>query len=73
MQIHALASASDSSKAWDLGCLVREKLIKFQQEKFPNSLPKARAEIHGLSPNGSSRHAQPTETARSYARTGNPD
>jgi small-conductance mechanosensitive channel len=67
MQIRALASASDSSKAWDLRCLVREKLIKFQQEKFPNSLPKARAEIHGFPPNG-----QPKETAPSYARTSNP-
>jgi len=66
MQIRALASAADSSKAWDLRCLVREKLIKFQQEKYPNSLPKARAEIHGFSPNG-----QATETAPSHARTGN--
>jgi small-conductance mechanosensitive channel len=67
MQIRALASAADSSKAWDLRCLVREKLIKFQQEKYPNSLPKARAEIHGLSPNG-----QPPETAPSYVRMANP-
>jgi small-conductance mechanosensitive channel len=65
MQIRALASAADSSKAWDLRCLVREKLIKFQQEKYPNSLPKARAEIHGFPPNG-----QPMETAPSHARTG---
>jgi small-conductance mechanosensitive channel len=67
MQIRALASAADSSQAWDLRCLVREQLIKFQQEKYPNSLPKARAEIHGFSPNG-----PPKETAPSYARTGNP-
>ncbi len=72
MHIRALASASDSSKAWDLRCLVREKLIKFQQEKYPNSLPKARAEVRGLSPNGFSPNAQPIETTPSHARTGNP-
>ena len=72
MQIRALASASDFSKTWDLRCLVREKLIKFQQEKYPNSLPKARAEVRGLSPNGFSPNAQPIETTPSHARTGNP-
>jgi small-conductance mechanosensitive channel len=72
MQIRALASAADSSKAWDLRCLVREKLIKFQQEKYPNSLPKARAEIHGFSANGQPPNGQPLETAPSYAPTSNP-
>ncbi len=72
MQIRALASASDFSKTWDLRCLVREKLIKFQQEKYPNSLSKARAEVRGLSPNGFSPNAQPIETTPSHARTGNP-
>jgi small-conductance mechanosensitive channel len=72
MQIRALASAADSSKAWDLRCLVREKLIKFQQEKYPNSLPKARAEIHGFSANGQPPNGQPMETAPSYAPTSNP-
>jgi small-conductance mechanosensitive channel len=64
MQIRALTSAADSSKAWDLRCLVREKLIKFQQEKYPNSLPKARAEIHSFSPN-----AHPMEGAPSQSPT----
>jgi small-conductance mechanosensitive channel len=72
MQIRALASAADSSKAWDLRCLVREKLIKFQQEKYPNSLPKTRAEIHGFSANGQPPNGQPMETAPSYARASNP-
>ena len=66
MQIRALTSAADSSKAWDLRCLVREKLIKFQQEKYPNSLPKARAEIYSFPANGS-----PMEGAPFQARTGN--
>jgi small-conductance mechanosensitive channel len=67
LQIRALTSATDSSKAWDLRCLVREELIKFLQEKYPNSLPKARAEIHGLSPNG-----RPLESAPSQARASSP-
>jgi small-conductance mechanosensitive channel len=63
MQIRALTSASDSSKAWDLRCLVREKLIEFLQEKYPNSLPKARAEISSFRENGS-----PIENAPFKAR-----
>jgi len=66
MQIRALTSAADSSKAWDLRCLVREKLIQFQQEKYPNSLPKARAEIYGFPANGN-----PMEGAPFEARAGN--
>ncbi len=45
MQLRALMSAPDSSKAWDLRCHVREKLIAFLQDKYASSLPKARAEI----------------------------
>jgi small-conductance mechanosensitive channel len=51
MQVRALTSAADSSKAWDLRCLVREKLIRFLQEKYPASLPKTRAELHPLPAN----------------------
>jgi small-conductance mechanosensitive channel len=47
MQIRALASASDSGKAWDLRCYVREKLIGFLLQKYPASLPKTRAELNG--------------------------
>jgi small-conductance mechanosensitive channel len=49
LQIRALTSAADSSKAWDLRCLVREKLIQFLQEKYPQCLPKTRAEMPDLS------------------------
>jgi small-conductance mechanosensitive channel len=52
MQIRALTSASDSSKAWDLRCLVREKLIAFLQKNYPDSLPRTRAEIRGDSFDG---------------------
>jgi small-conductance mechanosensitive channel len=50
MQLRALMSASDSGKAWDLRCLVREKLVRFLQEKHPGSLPMRRekVEVRGL-------------------------
>ncbi len=48
VQIRALMSAADSSKAWDLRCLVREQLVTFLQAHHPESLPRARAEVRGL-------------------------
>jgi hypothetical protein len=36
-------SASNSSKAFDLRCYIRENLIDFIQKNFPDSLPKLRA------------------------------
>jgi len=45
IEVRALVSASDASKAWDLRCEVREKLIAFVQEKYPDCLPRMRAEI----------------------------
>ncbi|HUI43503.1 MAG TPA: mechanosensitive ion channel domain-containing protein [Terriglobia bacterium] len=48
VQLRALMSAADSSKAWDLRCDVREKLIAFLQERYPESLPRTRADICSL-------------------------
>lgn len=45
VQLRALVSASDSSKGWELRCLVREKLIEFLQQEHFECLPRARAEI----------------------------
>jgi small-conductance mechanosensitive channel len=49
IQMRALMSAANSGTAWNLRCYVREKLIAFLQSKYPESLPKARAEIEGSS------------------------
>jgi small-conductance mechanosensitive channel len=49
VQLRALVSARTSPEAWDLRCEVREKLILFLQDKFPNALPKQRAELVDLS------------------------
>lgn len=45
IEIRALMSARNSSAAFDLRCYIREKLITFIQEKYPQSLPKVRATL----------------------------
>jgi len=45
LELRALMSAADSPKAWDLRCLVREKLVTFVQEHYPQCLPKFRTEL----------------------------
>jgi small-conductance mechanosensitive channel len=45
MQVRVLATAADASKAWDLRCEIREKVIDFLQEQQAQALPKLRAEV----------------------------
>ncbi|MFD2247328.1 mechanosensitive ion channel family protein [Pontibacter ruber] len=47
VQLRALVSADGSGEAWDLRCLVREKLITYIQQKYPQSLPRLRTELVG--------------------------
>jgi small-conductance mechanosensitive channel len=47
LELRALMSAPGSSAAWDLRCYVREKLIAFLQQHYPQSLPRTRGEITG--------------------------
>lgn len=47
LELRALMSASDGGRAWDLRCLVREKLLQFLQHNYPECLPKTRAELTG--------------------------
>lgn len=65
MEIRILVSASNSGKTFDLRCEVREKLIAFIQETYPDTLPRTRAAIDmqgrgngkaGNSPQGKQRH-----------------
>jgi hypothetical protein len=61
VELRALASALDASKAWDLRCEIREKLIAFVQKNFPESLPRLRTEFeprHG-SPQGNDSRENP--------------
>jgi hypothetical protein len=45
VELRALMSAADASTAWTLRCEVREKLVSFIQDKYPNALPRLRAEF----------------------------
>ena len=49
VEVRALMSADNSPTAWDLRVLVREKLITFLQENYPESLPRTRVELTGNS------------------------
>lgn len=54
VELRALMSAADSPTAWNLRCEVREKLLKFLQDQFPDCLPKMRIEM-GKDNNSSDR------------------
>ncbi len=49
MQLRALMDARNSGDAWDLRCLVREKLIDFLQKNYPGCLPRYRGELETAS------------------------
>ena len=42
LEIRILVSAKNSPTAWDLRVYIREKMIEFIQNTYPESLPKAR-------------------------------
>ena len=45
MELRALMSARNASDAWDLRVFIREKLLTFLRENYPEHLPKTRIEI----------------------------
>jgi len=45
LELRALASAADASLSWDLRCEIREKLVAFVQQTYPDSLPRLRASL----------------------------
>lgn len=45
IQVRFLLSARDSSALWNLRCAIREGLITFIQEQFPEHLPRVRARL----------------------------
>jgi len=48
IELRALMSAADASAAWNLRCHVREKLVELIQKKYPQALPRLRAELQQL-------------------------
>ncbi len=47
VELRALMSAADSPTMWDLRCEVRENLLEFLQQRFPECLPRIRIEMKG--------------------------
>ncbi|MBN2508281.1 MAG: mechanosensitive ion channel [Verrucomicrobia bacterium] len=50
MQLRVLATAADASKAWNLRCEIREKLLALLQQQYPHSLPRMRAALDQTPP-----------------------
>jgi small-conductance mechanosensitive channel len=68
IELRALVSARTSPLAWDLRCEVREKLIAFLRDEYPEALPRQRADLdlRGLEINGQTTHGgHPAEILRS--------
>jgi small-conductance mechanosensitive channel len=59
LELRALASSSDASKSWDLRCEMREKLVAFIQENYPDSLPRLRTTFERVP---RSHHAVPVSS-----------
>lgn len=50
MELRALMSAADSPTAWDLRVFIRERLIEFIKDNYPESLPLSRVSINNNLP-----------------------
>ena len=47
IELRAVMSARNAGHTFDLRCYVRENLVRFIREKYPESLPKTRSEVVG--------------------------
>ena len=45
LELRILVSASNASKVWDLRCEVREQLIDYIRQNYPDSLPRTRMSV----------------------------
>jgi len=61
MELRCLVSSGGSSQLFDLRCLVREKMVEFLRENYPQALPTTRVAMQEtLAPQGDSpRRAEP--------------
>ena len=64
MQLRALMDARNSGDAWDLRCLVREKLIDFLQKNYPGCLPRYRGEFETSAGDGASQARERVMSAK---------
>lgn len=75
IELRCLASAGSAGQAFDLRCEIREKLIAFLQEEYPEALPRRRTEIEmdedlvpRLAPSGGDYRAQGAREAAQARR-----
>ena len=47
LQIRFVASAEDSSKQWNLRCSIREHMVEWVRENYPDALPRTRVLVEG--------------------------
>ncbi|MFC6487903.1 mechanosensitive ion channel family protein [Nitratireductor sp. GCM10026969] len=52
MEVRILASAANSGNAFELRCNIRELLVAFLVQNYPQALPRVRAETEGGKPSG---------------------
>jgi small-conductance mechanosensitive channel len=75
LELRALMDVRNASDAWDMRCLVREKLVEFLQKNYPGSLPRHRGEFQmqpdpqspGAVASSPSNHARTLESPASPA------
>lgn len=65
LQIRLLVSARNSGDAFDLRCIVRERMLDFLAREHPQSLPRTRAELRQEAPVAPGPRSQPAEDVRS--------
>lgn len=49
LEVRLLISAEDAGDMWELRCFVREKMISFINDKYPDSFPRTRVNLQGTS------------------------
>jgi len=58
MEIRCLTSARNASEQFDLRCVIRERMIAFIQQNYPDAFPRTRFAAIGDSPASSSREEE---------------
>lgn len=66
LQVRLLVSARNSGDAFDLRCIVRERMLDFLAREHPQALPRTRAELlERPDPPTRTPRSQPADDARS--------
>lgn len=65
LQVRLLVSARNSGDAFDLRCIVRERMLDFLAREHPQSLPRTRAELNQEATPMRRARSQPAEDVRS--------